>query len=107
MIAAALPGRRPTLLGRRQLTAQAVLDLEHTADSLHAHVEIDGIDLGPGDEVLLLGVDSRLRFGERRRRTAVAVVTRAGWLRRHWFRLTSMLQLTSLYDISFSDRRVL
>jgi hypothetical protein len=95
------------MFGRQQFRTRAVLDLEHTADSLHAYVSIDGVELGPGDEVLLIDADSTLRFGERRRRTAIAIVTRAGWLRRQWFKAASIMQLTSLYDISFSDRRVL
>jgi hypothetical protein len=35
----------------------------------------------------------------------VAVVERAGWIRRQWFKAISMTQLTSLYDVSFSDRK--
>jgi hypothetical protein len=87
------------------LERPCTLDLEYTSDSLHAHVAIDGVELGPGDRVVLRDVDHRLRFGERRRCRAVALVTRAGWIRRQWFKAISMTQLTSLYDVSFSDRK--
>jgi hypothetical protein len=88
-----------------ELQFPCTLDLEHTSNSLHAHVAIVGCELGPGDSVVLSNVDHRLRFGEQRSVAAVATVTRAGWLRRQWFKAVSMMQLTSLYDVSFSDRK--
>ena len=38
------------LFTRDRLDTQCTIEIEHTFDNLHAHVELDGdIELGPGD----------------------------------------------------------
>jgi len=84
------------------------LDIEHTAESLHAHVELEGgVQIEPGDKVKVHGEAIDVPFGERRTFRRTATVTRAGWTDRLWIRLTSRLELTELYDVSFTSGRKL
>jgi hypothetical protein len=92
---------------RRLFDVECTVDIEHSASSLHAHVELDGIELLPGDQVLVRDADTRVRFGERRRMRATATVRRASWLHRHWVQVCSVFHITSLYEVSFSSRRAL
>ena len=91
--------------GRQKVEVPCTVDIEHSFDSLHAYVELEGIEVGPGDEVLVHDAPTRVDFGERvvvRRR---ATVVRAGWLERAWTRLTARLELTELYEVGFSSWR--
>lgn len=84
------------------------LDIEHTAESLHAHVELDGgVRIQPGDKVLVQGERIYVPFGERAVLRRTATVIRAGWLDRLWVRLRARLELTELYDVSFTSGRKL
>ncbi len=77
------------------------IDLERSDDSFHAYAVPDGIDIRPGDIVQVHGLPSRLRFGEARAFRTTATVTRAGVVRRAWTRMTSIFELTSLYEVGF------
>lgn len=90
---------------RRTVRVPCTVDVEHTPESLHAHVDLDGIEVGPGDTVLVHGAPAHVDFGERLHCDAHATVIRAGWLERLWTRLTAHLELTELYEVSFSPRR--
>lgn len=93
-------GRRP-----RTVEVPCTVDLEHTEDSLHAYVELEGVEVGPGDEVLVHDAPTTLRFGERTVHRRRATVRRAGPLERLWTRLTATLELTELYEVGFSSWR--
>jgi len=77
------------------------VDLERTLDSFHAYAVPDGIEIRPGDTVVVHGMPSRLAFGESRRFRARATVFRANLLRRLWTELTSVFELTGLYEVGF------
>ena len=48
-------------LSRRQIVeVPCTVDIEQTPESLHAYVELHGIEIGPGDEVI---VHDRARHG--------------------------------------------
>lgn len=84
------------------------LDVEHTAESLHAHVVLDDdIAIGPGDTVRVHGAPIDVPFGERRVFRRQATIVRATWLERLWVRLSARLELTELYDVSFTSGRKL
>jgi hypothetical protein len=93
---------------RRRFEFPCTVEIENTAESLHAHVEFEGdFTISPGDEVRVIDAPEKPPFGEKivvRRR---AVVTRAGALAKLWTRLAGNLELTELYDVSFSERRSL
>jgi hypothetical protein len=82
------------------------VEIEQTSETLHAHVVLDGdVDIRPGDEVRVHDAPTHVAFGERlvvRRR---ATVVRAGPLQRLRARLEGYLELTELYEVSFSDGR--
>jgi hypothetical protein len=95
-------------LVRRRFEFPCTVEIEHTPESLHAHVEIDGdFTIEPGDEVLVLDAPTDIPFGEKIVLRRTAIVTRAGVLERAWTKLTGNFELTELYDVSFTERRTL
>ncbi len=95
------------LLGlRRKVEVPCTVDIENTLDSLHAYVELHGIDVGPGDEVHIHDAPTQMPpYGghvvcERR-----ATVLQASWLDRLWTHLTARFELTELYEVGFSSWR--
>lgn len=95
------------LFARQTLETGCTISVEHSADALHAHVELDdGIEIGPGDQVRVHGAAVRLPYGEKLTLRRTATVKRAGHLLRLWTRLRANLELTELYEITFSAGRV-
>ena len=95
-----------TLVRRHSFEAPCTVEIERSAQSLHAHVEIDAdCELHPGDEVLLRDPPTEAPFGEQIVVRRMATITRASLPERIWTRLTANLELTELYDVSFSERR--
>ncbi len=78
------------------------LEIARTADELHAHLELDGIEVQPGDTVLLLDAPAPVAQGERLSQSGRASVRRAGTLGRAWARLGGLLSLADLVEVSFS-----
>ena len=73
---------------------------------LHAHVVLDGdIQIQPGDEVMVHDAPTHVAFGERLVVRRTATVVRAGPLDRLRARIEGYLELTELYEVSFSDGR--
>ena len=88
------------------MTVPCTVDIEHSFDSLHAYVDLEGVEVGPGDEVLVHDAPTAVAFGERvvvRRR---ATVMRAGLIERLWTCLIARLELTELYEVGFSTWRM-
>ena len=94
-------------LGRRTLEVPCTIEVEHTPRSLHAHVDLEGVEVGPGDTVLVHDAPSDVGFGETVVRRSRATVVFAGTLQSLWTRLTAFLELTELYEVSFTPRRIL
>ncbi len=91
--------------GRETLDVPCTIDLEQSPDSLHAYVDLDGVAVGPGDEVWVHDAPTQIAFGERAFVTRTATVRRAGPLQRLWAHVEGYLELTELYEVSFSDGR--
>ena len=91
--------------GRRTLDVPCKVDLEQTGDFLHAHVELLGWNVGPGDEVLIHDAPHAIAFGERAVFARRATVRRAGLVQRALARIRGYLELTELYEVSFSEGR--
>ncbi|MBY0568746.1 MAG: hypothetical protein K2P70_15630 [Hyphomonadaceae bacterium] len=97
-----------TPFARRTHDTQCTIEIEHSEDHLHAHVELDDqSDLRPGDRVKVHGAPIRVSFGQRLTLRRPATVERAGWLERQWTKLTARFELAELYEVSFSPRRIL
>ncbi len=91
--------------GRRTVEVPCTVEIEQTPESLHAYAVPEGIEIRPGDVVLVHGAPTRIGFGERIRIEGRATVVRAGRLRQAWTRLASMFELTELYEVGFSPWR--
>ena len=92
------------LFARESWETGCTIEVEHSADALHAHVELDGgVLLGPGDQVRVHGAAVRLPFGEAVSLRRRVTVSRAGLVVQWWTRLRSALDLTGLYEITFTS----
>jgi hypothetical protein len=89
----------------RTFQVPCTVEIEHTAESLHAHVELEGVEAGPGDRVIVHGAPTGIPFGERKVFHCHATVTRAGRLGRLRAQIEGYLELTELYEVGFSDGR--
>jgi hypothetical protein len=93
-------------LSRRQVVeVPCTVDLEQTTESLHAYVELHGIDIRPGDEVIVHDPPAMVGFGERLTCERRATVVRAGQVQSLMARVAGYLELTELYEVSFSNGR--
>ena len=92
-------------LAERETIVPCTIDLEQSPDSLHAYVDLDGIVVGPGDEVIVHDAPTSIPFGERAVLERTATVRRAGPVQRLWAHIEGYLELTELYEVSFSDGR--
>lgn len=93
--------------GRRTRDVPCTIEIEHTPESLHAHVELEGIEVGPGDSVLVHDAPTIVPFGEKLVCERHATVVQAGPFERLWTKATAFLELTELYEVSFTPRRLL
>lgn len=81
--------------------------IEHSNESLEAHVELEGITIEAGDQVLVHQPPTDVGFGERVVCSRRATVIRGGWIDRLWAKWRGTIELTELYDLSFTPRRQL
>ena len=108
MAAANRRGADMAWIGKTVVEVPCTVEIEQTPESLHAHVTLDGgFDIEPGDEVQVHDAPTEVPYGERLTVRRTATVTRAGRLERAWTKLIAHLELTELYEVSFSERRKL
>lgn len=87
----------------RSFDIGCTVEVEHSFDHLHAHVELDGdVVIGPGDRVLVHGRRIIVPFGGALTERRMATVTRAYPWERVLTRIKAKLALTELYEIGFS-----
>lgn len=97
-----------SLSPRRSFDVPCTIEVEHTFESFHAHLSLDGeLEIEPGDEVLVHGEPIRVPYGEKLVVRRDATVTKAGWLERQWTRLTGDTEFMELLEFSFSSGRKL
>jgi acyl-[acyl carrier protein]--UDP-N-acetylglucosamine O-acyltransferase len=91
---------------RRSFDVPCTIEIEQSSETLHAHVVLDGdIRIGPGDEVMVHDAPTHVEFGQRLVVRRTATVVRGSALDRLWARIEGYLELTELYEVSFSDGR--
>jgi hypothetical protein len=90
-------------LGREKIDVPCTIEIEHTWESLHAHVELEGLSVGPGDEVHVHGGEIVVPYGERRVLQRMATVTRASAPERLWVKMTGDFEFMELLEFSFSS----
>ena len=94
------------LTGGRRFEVPCTVDIEQTFDSLHAHAIPEGVQLRPGDRVVVHGMPAAIAYGETMSFEARATVIRAGWLERAWTEASAILELTELYHCGFEPKEV-
>jgi hypothetical protein len=92
-------------LGRERLNVPCTIEIENTWESLHAHVELEGVDVEPGDEVHVQGGEIVVPYGERLTLRRMATVTKAAAPERLWIRMTGDFEFMELLEFSFSSGR--
>ena len=93
-------------LRRHSFEAPCIVEIERSAETLHAHVVLDkDVDIQPGDEVIVHDAPGEAAFGEKIVVRRTATITRAGLPERMWTRLAGNFALFELYDVSFTERR--
>ena len=90
----------------RRFDIGCTIEIEQTGESLHAHVSLDDdVEIRPGDEVTIHGAPVTVIFGDCLHLRRTATVVRAGALKRMMAHVAGYLELTELYEVSFSDGR--
>ena len=89
----------------RRIEVECAIDIEQTHDSFHAHAVPEGVDIRPGDAVLVHDAPRDIRFGDRFARRGRATVLRAGPLARAWQHVAGLFELTELYEVGFQARK--
>lgn len=92
------------MFGRRKVEVGCDIDIEQTQEFFHAHAVPDGIDIQPGDVVIVHDAPTDVGFGQRVARRGRATVLRAGLLTRHWTEFSGVFALTSLYEVGFEPK---
>ena len=93
--------------GRRSFDVPCTVEIEQTSETFHAHVVLDGaVEIRPGDEVTVHDAPTQVSFGDRLVVRRTATVVRAGPIERIRARIEGYLELTELYEVSFSDGRI-
>jgi hypothetical protein len=96
------------LIRRREFEVPCTLTIEHSADSLHAHVDLDAdLDIRPGDEVIVHDAPTDIAFGQRLVVARKATIIRASLIERLWTKFAGHFEMNELYEVSFTERRIL
>ena len=91
---------------RKTFDVPCTVEIEQTPETLHAHVVLDGdVQIKAGDEVMVHNAPTHVEFGERLVVRRMATVVRGSPLDRLRARVEGYLELTELYEVSFSDGR--
>lgn len=90
-------------MSARTIDVLCDVDIEQTPFSFHAHAVPDGIEIRPGDRVLVHDAP-RVGFGEHVSCRCHATVTRAGPIERLLVQMQGLLALTELYEVGFEPK---
>jgi hypothetical protein len=90
--------------GREQFDVPCTVEIERSADSFHAYAVPEGVQLRPGDRVLVHGAPDHVAFGEKLTFQTRATVMRAGAVERAWTQFIAIMELTELYHCGFEPK---
>lgn len=93
-------------LTRHHVNVLCNVEIANTAEALHAHVFLNGLEVEAGDSVLVHDAPTDVAFGESLTCDRRATVSRASWLDKLWVRVSSRFELTTLFEVSFSPDRL-
>lgn len=88
---------------RRTFDVPCTVEIEHTAESLHAHVSLDGVHPEPGDEIIVKDPPAMPPFGGKTVAHCTASITRGNVFDRLWAKSQGYREITELYEVGFSD----
>jgi hypothetical protein len=91
---------------RNAVEVPCTVDIALTPEQFYAHVVLEGIEVQPGDEVLVHQSPVGVAAGQHIVCYRRATVIRASWPLRLWTRFCAHFQLTHLFEVSFTDRRL-
>ncbi|GAN76765.1 hypothetical protein [Acidisphaera rubrifaciens] len=91
-------------LSRNRVEVACDVDIEQSPESLHAYAVPDGIDIRPGDTVIVHADRISVGFGEHIAYRCPATVLRAGPIARAWTQLAGLFELTELYEVGFMPK---
>jgi hypothetical protein len=91
----------------RRFEVPCTIEIEQTPENLHAYTTPEGIDIGPGDRVLVHGAPTNIKFGDRITVMGSATVIRATAFGRFWAHVIGLVSLFELYDVGFEPEESL
>jgi hypothetical protein len=94
-----------TKMNGRTIEVTCLVDLEQTRDSLHAYVDLHGVKVEAGDRVLVHNAPTEIGFGEKTTVERRATVFRATPFEKFMAHVEGYMELTELYEVSFSPGR--
>lgn len=92
------------MMRRTTLQVPCTVEIAQTFDSLHAHVDLHDVEVGPGDEVIVHDPPGLPPPGETVVVTRSATVIRATWLDRLLAKVQGYAELTELYEVGFEGK---
>ena len=95
---------RAFLGGGRTVEVPCTVEIERNADTFYANAIPEGVELRPGDRVIVHGAPGHVAFGEHLRFETRATVIRAGALTRWWTQWVAIFELTELYHCGFEPK---
>jgi hypothetical protein len=95
---------RAILGGGRTVEVPCTVEIERTAEFFFANAIPEGIELRPGDRVVVHGAPDHIAFGETLRFETTATVHRAGPLTRWWTQWSALFEVTELYHCGFEPK---
>jgi len=93
------------MIRRKTFEVPCTVEIEHSFDSLHANVELEGIEVGPGDQVIVHDAPTSVPVGERQVFQRRATVIRGTIFDRLWARIEGYMEITELFEVGFSEER--
>ena len=90
--------------GTSVIEVPCTVEIERTFDSFHAYAVPEGIELRPGDRVVVHGTPDHVDHGEKFSFGTHATVYRAGALTRFWTQWVAIFELTELYHCGFEPK---
>jgi hypothetical protein len=94
------------MIPKRRITTDCTVRIDHTFENLGAHVDLNGLQAEPGDEILVHGPPPCPPYGQTVTTRCRATLIRAWPWERLWSRLTGNLEAMELLDVSFTDEQL-
>jgi hypothetical protein len=91
----------------RRIEVPCTIEIEQTPENLLAYTTPQGVDIGPGDRVLVHGAPTNIKFGDRITVMGSATIIRATVFGRFWARVIGLLSLVELYEVGFEPKESL